>query len=134
MASFRYDLSLRIEHPSADLALVCSQLGMTPKIIWRAGEPRTTPVGNPLTGNRDQSYCSTPIDHPADFSLAEALDALLDRLMANRKIFDELAATGGSGNVFVGWYSGPNSGERFDPSLLSRHSALGLSLDLDVYC
>lgn len=133
MTSFRYDLSLRIKHPSVDLALVCGRLGMTPKVIWRAGEPRTTPIGNLLARDRDQSYRSIRIDHPADIPLADALGALLDRLTASRKFFDELAATGGSTNVFVSWYSEKNSGERLAPDLLGKLAVLNLSLALDVY-
>jgi hypothetical protein len=134
MASFRYELSLRMEHPDADLSAVCGKLDLVPARAWRAGEPRITPAGNPLAGTYERSYCTIDIKHGANELPCEALRGLVKRLMSKKELLEELSGTGGNFNVFIGWYSNGNSGERFDWSVLRDLADLKLSLDLDIYC
>jgi hypothetical protein len=134
MGAFRYELSFRMEHPHEDLIVTCKKLGMIPHRVWRAGEQRMTPKGAPLEGPHKNSYCAVTLEHVPETSLSESIVALLESLRTHKHLLGQLKASGGSFNVFVGWFSEGNSGERFDASLLREMGELGISLDLDIYC
>ena len=133
MGSFTYRLSFRATHPDADLSVVSDALGVPPSRLWRAGEPRTTPTGGQLAGVNKVSYCTIPLDQEPGTPLPDAIASVLKRLRAERRILDPLAASGGSFNFFVGWFTDGNSGEILDWHLLKDLADLKISLDMDVY-
>src|SRR5438477_6779463 len=51
----RFDISLLIRHPDLDPEVITSILRLQPHRAWKAGEPRFTPKGTPLSGNHETS-------------------------------------------------------------------------------
>src|SRR5690606_8846790 len=51
---YRFKVSLRLVHPSADLSHCSREFGLEPSRQWRAGDARTTPRGRPLEGVRGE--------------------------------------------------------------------------------
>ncbi len=45
-----FKVTLFIEHPNIDPVEITHSIGLLPKRTTRAGAPRTTPKGEPLTG------------------------------------------------------------------------------------
>src|SRR5438270_12365438 len=51
-----YWISIRLEHPTMDPSGFADRFGVSAVRKWRAGEPRTTPKGQPLDGVYPSSY------------------------------------------------------------------------------
>lgn len=54
-------VSLRLRHPTLDLAQLAAELQLSPTRIWTVGDPRKTPQGDPLAGVQQESYCALRI-------------------------------------------------------------------------
>ncbi len=132
----RYAISLRLKHPSRDLAVAGAALGLTSTRVWRAGDRRTSPKGAPLDGVWDASFWTAPLLRglSRDESLAAAVDGIADRLTPHRDLLRGIVAEGGKAELFIGWFipSG-NGGDDFGWQLLARLADLRLDLGLDVY-
>jgi hypothetical protein len=133
---YSYSISLRIWHPNADPDRFTMQLGKAPSRAWRAGAPRTTPVGTPLEGvNRRTYWASGNLERGAwpGRRLSDALNALLDDLEPHKLLFQGVRTDGGRVEFFVGWYFTKNSGDVVDVETLRRLSDCGIDLSLDIY-
>ncbi len=133
MGSYRFALSFRVNHPTADLSDLPARLGLPSSRSWTAGAPRQTAKGRPLSGRHDASYCCMTIAASDEADLPELLDATLTRLRAHADVLESLASTGGAFNFFVGWFSDWNSGDSLDWRLLGAMAEMRISLDLDIY-
>jgi hypothetical protein len=104
----RYKVSLRFVHPNLDPAEITEALQMPPTRAWKAGEPRTTPVGTPLPGNYRETYWYAKLFQGTDppNRLSEDLSGVLDRLLEHRLFFEKVRAEGGRCEFFVGFYLG----------------------------
>jgi len=134
--AYRYAVSLRIEHPSIDPAEITSALKLEPFRCWRAGEPRTTPIGKPLSGNWRESYWTSRDIANGEWpgvSLPTALGQVLDRLFAHRGFFHRIRAEGGRTEFFIGWYLEGNTGDVFGCDLLARMADLKIDFSPDIY-
>jgi len=132
---YRYQISLRVRHPAMDPAGISAAFRLDPKRCWKAGDPRMTPVGTPLSGTWRESYWVTDVldgDCP-DKTLAVALSELAERFSPHRQFFQKIRAEGGRVEFFVGWYIDGNRGDIFDVTLLGRLADLGINLSLDIY-
>jgi hypothetical protein len=128
-----FSLFLMVKHPEADLSHLPSNLGLTAKRIWKAGESRTKPKGAALQGTYRESYCGLEIEPIAGANLSDAISAALSRLEPKREALDQLRQTGGSVELIVHWSSPGNTGETLEPSLLSELGSLNIALGIDVY-
>jgi hypothetical protein len=128
-------LSLRIRHPSADLAEFCRGLGLLPKRAWRAGESRTTPQGRPLPGAWPNSYCTVDLGRRFKVAvLPRKIEDIAKKLKPFRTALAEIRQTGGEVSLFVGWFVvGLNSAETLSWELLDQLAELRISLELDIY-
>ena len=133
MHPFGYSVSLRVRHPSMDPRQISKALDLKPESSQKAGEPKRTPAGRLLTGVYAHSYWCSVIPHPKRLQLSPFLESLLVRLAPQRHFLARISQGGGSAELFVGWYSGSNSGEELSWKLLKRLGELYLSLSLDVY-
>jgi hypothetical protein len=137
VSSYFYIVSLRLRHPSADLLSLASPIGVSPIRTWKAGEPRTTPKGTPLTGvNRDSYWYGRMIEDTSSQtqSLGDALAGIVDTLTPHRQFFEAFAADRGRAEFFIGWYFPEgNSGDVLGHELLRRLSELKIDLSFDIY-
>lgn len=133
MLPFEYSVSLRVVHPELDLDCITKELGLAPRHVWKAGDHKQTPTGAALGGKRCESYWSHRFEHPDGMVLSDFLEILAIRLLVHGDFLRSIASQGGSLFLFIGWFSGDNSGDRFSPDLLQKLSELRIGLSLDVY-
>jgi hypothetical protein len=136
MAEYRYSISIRISHPSLDLAHVSNALILEPNAIWKAGEPRTTPKGSPLPGiNKINFWTARLIDDVSEHrSLGDAISDALNMTAKASSLLMDIATSGGEVEFFVGWFfDNGNSGDVLDHNLLGRLAARRINLSFDVY-
>lgn len=123
-----------VKHPSADLSGLPEMLGLRAARIWRVGEPRVTPKGNPLDGLYQHSYCGLYIEHHPGVTLPKTLLSVADHLRPNADKIRTLCTSGGRFLLNVYWHSAFNTGEEFDPPVLVALANMNLALGIDVYC
>jgi hypothetical protein len=137
MKPYRYDICLRLRHPSIDPDKITRELGMPPYRCWSAGEPRTTPANTPLSGTwRETYWCSEALSNgalPGEFDLPAAIERLLDRLQQHKEFFRGIRSEGGIVELFVGWYLPEQGGEVLGHALSRRLGDLMIDLSLDIY-
>ena len=135
MNPYHHAISLRIRHPSRDPADFTRILGLSPSHAWKAGEPRATSKGASLPGVNPTTYWTADLTRGESGAqyLASAIGRALDALSGNAALFEDVVATGGRVEFFVGWFFDRMSGEVFSHELLARLAALKIDLSLDVY-
>ena len=130
---FRFDVSLRLVHPSMRSEEISRALNMQPRFQWNAGAPRVTPAGTPLRGVREETYWSSTLNDKSE-DLKDTLDANLSALEVHTAFLQAFVETGGEIEYFVGWFTTDTSGgETLSWELLERLARLRISLALDVY-
>lgn len=128
---FRYELSLRIWHPSLPPEEFSEALSLVPDTGWAAGSPSKRFDGSIST--RPVSYWSARLTQEEPLPLGVALHRACRMLQPYAGFVRQIVSTGGRLEFFVGWFSGRNSGEVFSHSLLSDIAELHIDLALDVY-
>src|SRR5690606_11910276 len=101
---YRFKISLRLVHPSADLSSCSGEFSLEPSRQWLAGEPRTTPRGNPLEGVRSESYWTAPLDVSSNKRLEGALAETARWLEEHGSFLASHARSGGSAELFIGFF------------------------------
>ena len=112
---------------------ISESLHRRPAASHRVGERKKTPAGTPLANVHAETYWYCDLPHPDGLELSLFLESVADRLAPHRSFLAQISKDGGSLELFVGWYSGSNSGQEFSWKLLKKLSALHLDLSLDVY-
>ncbi len=131
---YRFKISLRLVHPSADLSSCSEEFGLEPSRLWRVGESRTTSRGNPLDGRRHESYWTSPLDVSAYSRLEGALAEVARRLTNHSSFFAKHAESGGTASLFIGFFlESFNTGFLLEPELLAKYSSMRVALDFDMY-
>jgi len=130
MANHKFDLSLRLNHPSDDLRPIASALGTDPEYCWKKGD--RFPVENGRT--RSESYCSVTLMKMAKLSsLDDAIATLLMRLEGLAAEFERLSKSGGRAAIAIHWIAGGDGGETISNNLLLQLGRLHLSMDVYIY-
>ena len=133
MVSQRTQLSLRVTHPTRDLAIVCQTLGLRPKVIWRRGDERKTPNGRSIGGLRDHSYCVIDLGVASKVGLPTKIESTVKTLKPHRSLLRKLDSEGGRISFSVGWFCDKDTGEAFDHEILAQMADLRIALDLYIY-
>jgi hypothetical protein len=133
MAAYRIDISLRVEHPSQDLAGLVKRIGIAPSRSWTKGEPRRAPKGKLLGGTRAESYFSIPLKIRRSSSLADALSKSLQVVGRVKRQLRAIVASGGQASLAVGWFCTGDAGSRLPSDLLAELTRSGVDLDLYLY-
>ncbi|MFP7723614.1 DUF4279 domain-containing protein [Lysobacter sp. A3-1-A15] len=130
----RHKLSLRLRHPTARLESCTEQFDLEPLRQWSVGEPRTSTRAVPLPGVWQDSYWTASLDVAEGESLEQSLERTVSWLEKHAHYLGEHRQSGGSVELFVGFFlEGFNAGFSLAPALLSRSAGLGVALDFDVY-
>ena len=138
MNPYLYVLSLRLRHPSLDLAGSSERLGLVAKRQWQAGTPRATPTGASLDGAYAESYWCADLFQGNKLdsrvrSLGEALGSIGAQLQPHRDYLKEMRDSGGTAECFVGIYASGNFGIELPAALIGDLALLGLSVTIDAY-
>jgi len=133
-ASYRFRLSVRLRHPSENLAALSGELGLEPSRSWVAGEGRTTPRGEPIDGVWDHSYSTMPVEVENDDGLEAALERMASFLSGKAPALKHHINSGGTIELFIGYFQeGFNSGFSMSSELMGKYAAFGVGLDFDIY-
>lgn len=124
-------ISLRLQHPHADVARLCKNLGFVPERTWLAGEPRQTPRGAALSGVYSESYCSCSLHINQAAYLEEGLRIAVGLLRPSLDQLIKFSEDGGKVSFFVTLEKGIFEGATLDSNLLAELGALHISLDID---
>jgi hypothetical protein len=125
---YTFEVSLRIWHPTVRPDELSNELGMPPTIRWEAGSE--APHGR----MRESTYWSAHLTHSADVSLARFLERAVEDLRSRRSFLEELLATGGRCELFVGLFIDRDTGEVLPSDLLRGLGEIHVDLALDIYC
>lgn len=129
MATTKFDLSLRVRHPEADLTPVAKCLGLMPGVNWRKGDPQKASSHQ----YRDSSYCSIPLGATETEDLEKALRMSLTKVSLAQQAILEVVQSGGSASIAIGWFCNGDSGARISEELLSEMARLKLQADFYLY-
>ncbi len=124
---------LSISHPDIDPAEITHAVGLLPKRTTRAGDPRSTPTGEPLSGKYDFSCWMHRFDVHEATELGVILEQLVDQFQGFRSFFHRIVEEGGSVELFCGVFANGNWDESLPYSLLGRLAEFQINLRLDVY-
>jgi hypothetical protein len=134
MATEKLEFSLRLRHHTSDLEKVTQDLGMVPRVGWDKGDQNRTIREDPLSGTRDLSYRSFPIETVLDTDLSDALPACLRKLAPLASVLQTFVASGGEAALAVGWFcDSAVGGGRVALEAVKEMDRLRLSLDLYLY-
>src|SRR5262245_47123836 len=128
-----FKVSLSVTHPDIDPTEISAALELTPRRATRAGAPRTTPNGDPLTGAYQFSCWTHRFDVEGASELAVVLASLVEKLQRNRQFFHRVVQEGGSVELFGSVIAVGNWDEVLPHALMGQLSALHVDLRLDVY-
>jgi hypothetical protein len=141
MHPYEFSISLRLTHPTEDLASIYAKIntepGFIPRQIWKVGSQRRGQQGQELEGTYDKSYCyfdllTSPQKSTVE-SLSEAIEKNLELLEPFRSVLREHVESGGDSEFFVGLYIDSNSGETFYPDLMQKMAEFKIKLSIDIY-
>ena len=138
MYPYQYKVSLRCKHPSADPDEITKALGIQPDGIQKVGQPRTTPVGTPLTGLYKRTYWHAYLsgNKPQNSEEAEfetCLFQIAEQLEPSKDVIRAFVESGGEATLSVGLFCPQNSGMEFPWKLITRLASLRVGLLLDYY-
>ena len=125
-------ISLRLWHAKEDVGLLLERWGLDVGRSWRAGEPRSTPSGNPLGGVWPDSYAYARLPAEGE-TLKQRLRSALQLIEPFANEIAAFADSGGRCELFVGWHFENNSGDVLGWKLLGKLSDFRLDLSLDIY-
>lgn len=137
MHPYSFIVSLRANHPSRDLRFLSDIVKSDCRNGWTAGDEHVTPKATNLGGTRAQSYWSARITAEETSSEERTLEDVLEESIAvlelHKEALQDLIATGGAINYFVGLFGLRNFGLVLTPELMSRLASAGVELQLDVF-
>ena len=129
---FDYIISLRVTHPEKDADEIVRSIGLEASRAWSAGEPKTTPTGKPLGGDREASYAAFRMGAGSDGEMAGAIGAIVETLKFRRAALNDLSMSGGALTLFVSWHCTGDNGDTFSARLLGELASLHINMDLNV--
>ena len=134
MDTYRYNVSLRIWHPSSDPAVFTATLGLEPLHFDVVGQHRTR-KGKTLDVLAKESYWTHEFDSAGEPQDVE--EFLLDRaysLTQHKEFFTDICASGGRAEFFIGFFpENFNCGFELSPLLQRQCADLNLCLSFDIY-
>ena len=129
----RSRLTVRIKHPTRDLARICKVMGLKPIRIWTRGDKRITPVGKEIGGVREYSYCAIELASSSRNSMQKQVATVITVLRPHKRMLRRISSTGGRISFFIGWFCARDTGERLDWEVLSAMAEMRISLDINIY-
>lgn len=130
-----FTISLRIRHPSMSHEEIVKQLGMVPERAWSVGGARMTPVGEPLDGRYQKTYCTFMLIDRSDGWFTDGICRASSSLKAHRAFFHSIQDTGGSSELYVGVFvEGKSTGFTADVELMATLADLRLKMSVEIYC
>jgi hypothetical protein len=112
---------------------VIEQIGIKPHIHWNKGDPRQTPTGTALEGQRDFSYCSFPLVKKATAELDELVLECLESLTPVEEVIQQFVISGGTATLAIGWFCIGDSGGEISKTTIAALARISLKVDFYLY-
>jgi hypothetical protein len=130
----RFSVDLLIVHPTLDPEEITAAMGLRAHSQHRVSDPRQTSSGLNLPGK----YRGTRWRHSRRFEVdgqhfASRLTELVDDLTHRRAFFQEMIATGGSGELILQFLGDGYHGDTIARGTLTKLSGLGLDLGIECF-
>tara|TARA_R110002020_G_scaffold21373_80_gene72633 strand:+ start:12301 stop:12765 length:465 start_codon:yes stop_codon:yes gene_type:complete len=134
VSTYRYNVSLRLTHPTADPDTFSAALGLEPRFTDIAGQPRVR-KGKQLDYVAKETYWTHQFDASHSPIDVEAFLLVTARRLASHKdLFSDIRSAGGRIEFFVGFFPEEfNCGFELTPELQQLCADLGIALAFDVY-
>jgi hypothetical protein len=126
----RLHVFLGVHDFGQDPAVVTTIMGIEPIAAWAKGDP----IPNHPTARRLFSRWALESRLSIGSPIEEHLIALLEQLEPRREAVDQVVRQFDAGLQIAAYFHQTNPGLHIDHPLLARISALGLSIDFDIYC
>lgn len=140
---YKYHISFRISHPTRDLSETWTKLQEIPSVqlgrMWKVGDPKKTPKGQPLEGVYKNSYLYFEFDKEwqsallNEDDLPEAIETFVDKLYPYKELLQELVATGGALYFYIGCAFERGAGMDFHDELIAKLADLKISFGINFY-
>jgi hypothetical protein len=130
---YRYCASLRLRHPTQDPHVWTDVLAMQPTVIDVVGEPRIR--GRTVRSPAKSSFWAHEMEvRKAADDIDDYFDDIATRLADKKAFFDDLVASGGEAELFIGFFlERSNTGFVLPWQLHARLAELHLDLSFDIY-
>lgn len=128
-----FKMTLRVSHPSIDPQAITAELSLAPTNSYKNGESRSTPKGNPLSGNYNHSFWAHELVTEGCADISDAINKANEKIGLHREFMANIVEGGGSIQYFVGWFIDGSSGEILSWKLLKDCSDLNVDIYFDVY-
>jgi hypothetical protein len=129
----RFDIVLLIRHPHLDPTTVTDHLGLSADQSWKAGDPRTTPSGQPLPGLHPNSCWNHVFHYSQNWRFSAALESILRTLETNRSLLRRIDKTGGTTELFLQLPGDANVGDTLAWETLKRFAELRIGLSVETF-
>jgi hypothetical protein len=120
-------ISLRFWHPTMRAQSITARMARSPDHAWDVGTRSDTGLLRPTT------YWTVELTRGRASDLAVMLSAAVKELAPQWVFFQEIAATGGRSQFFVGLFVGATYGETLGGRLLADLGELHVDVALDLY-
>jgi hypothetical protein len=129
----RFYLGLFIVHPTLAPEDISKALGMEAHVAHRAGAPRKTPKGTPLSGTYADTRWRHSVEHTIrDQWFAPEVTRLIDRLEPHKAFLAEIKSTGGTASIVIQFMDGFLADE-IPRATLAKLVDLELSLGIECF-
>lgn len=110
-----------------------AKVGRKSSIGYTVGEMRASPDGSPLPGINARSFCTFDMirKDPGDFT--DGVQKLVVQLDPIRSALNEMKASGGTVELFVGFFIDGDAGFTLTAELSKGVAELGLDLGVCIY-
>lgn len=132
-ATLKYGIVLMIKHPDMDPARITSALGIAPRRVWKAGDPRQTPIGTKLPGQWPGSYWMIAEEEVGYRDFFTSVENWVDKLEPFATFLSEIIGTGGSISIALQLSGKQNIGDIIGWEYLARLAALKITLGVEVF-
>ncbi len=130
----RFDVLLRIVHPTADPAAISKTLGLEPTMAWRVGDEKITPTGTLLGGKRDDTRWLFHLRYEtAEQWFFQQLYDFIEVLEPQAEFIRDLAATGGEISLEVHLLGDGYFGDTLPAAFIKRLAGLQMGFGLESF-
>lgn len=129
----RYSLVLLIRHPTVDPATITAKLNLRPFVSWKAGDPRRTPTGKPISEPHGSSCWNYVFKYKSGARFSQEAESILRTLEPHKPLFQEIDKTGGTSELFLKLPGDVNIGDAFTWQLLQKFAGLRIGLSVETF-
>ena len=130
MTEHSFTVNVAVRHHAWRSEEIAARLEWEPYNAWSVGDPRVTPAGTNLPGNRQDTMCSFRFVRDDD-QLTLVVLTTVEHLMSRREFVKELLSSGGSLTLNIRFNGQFNCNVDLSPETLQAINDLGIRLSAE---